>query len=79
MDYGDRNDDITQSVFRSHEYILKTWECSKVISIIHDVEVVSIIKYEIKVVYEQFFSIVSINRNLMGDFAMGGLLTIQFC
>ena len=52
MDYRERNDDITKSVFRSHEDILKTPECSKVISIIHYVEVVFIIKHEIKVVYE---------------------------
>ena len=52
MDYGDGNDDITQFVFRPHEDILKTHECSKVISIIHDVELVSIIKYDIKIVYE---------------------------
>ena len=43
---------MTKSLSLSHEDILKTQECFRVISIIHDVEVVSIIKYEIKVVYE---------------------------
>ena len=51
MDYGDGNDVIVQSVFRSHEELVEKWGCFKVISIIHDSEVVSII-YEIKVVSE---------------------------
>ena len=51
MDYGDGNDVIMQSVFRSHEELVEKWECFNVISIIHDSEVVSII-YEIKVVSE---------------------------
>ena len=51
MDYGDGNDVIMQSVFRSHEDLVEKWECFKVISLIHDFEVVSII-YELKVVSE---------------------------
>ena len=51
MDYGDGNDVIMQSVFRSHEDLVEKWECLKVIPIIHDSEVVSII-YEIKIVSE---------------------------
>ena len=49
MDYGDGNDVIMQSVFRSHKELVEKWECFKVIYIIHYSEVVSII-YEIKVV-----------------------------
>ena len=49
MDYGDGNDVIVQPIFTSHEDLVETWDCFKVISIIHDYEVVSII-YEIKVV-----------------------------
>ena len=49
MDYWDGNDIIMQSVFRSHEEIVEKWECFKVIYIIHDSKVVSII-YEIQVV-----------------------------
>ena len=51
MDCGDVNDVIMQSVFRSHEELVEKWGCFKVISIIHDYDVVSII-YEIKVVSE---------------------------
>ena len=43
MDYEDGDDVIMQSVFRSHEELIEKWECFKVISIIHDSEVVSII------------------------------------
>ena len=46
MDYGDGNDVIMQYVFRSQEDLVDIWECFKVISIIHDSEVVSIL-YEI--------------------------------
>ena len=49
MDRGDGNGVIMQSVFRSHEKLVEKWGCFKVISIIHDSEVVSII-YEIKIV-----------------------------
>ena len=51
MDYGDGNDVIVQSVFRSHEELVDKWGCFKVIYIIHDSEVVSII-YEIKLISE---------------------------
>ena len=53
MDYGDGNDVIMQSVFRSHAKLVEKCGCFKVISNIHDSEVVSII-YEIKVFYELF-------------------------
>ena len=53
MHFGDGNDVIMQSVLRSHEEIVEKWGCFKVISIIHDSEVVSII-YGFKVVFEQF-------------------------
>ena len=51
MNYGDGNDVIVQFVFRSHEELVEKCECFKVISIIHDSEVVSII-CEIKLVSE---------------------------
>ena len=51
MDYGDGNDVIMQSVFRSHEELVEKWECFKMLSIIHYTKVVSMI-YEIKVVSE---------------------------
>ena len=51
MDYEDGNDVIMQFVFRLDEEIVEKWGCFKVIYIIHDSEVLSII-YEIKVVSE---------------------------
>ena len=49
MDYGDGNDVIMRSMFRSHDNLVEKWGCFKAISIVLDYEVVSII-YEIKVV-----------------------------
>ena len=49
MEYDDGNDVIIQFVFKSHEKLVEKWEFFKVISIICDYEVASII-YEIKVV-----------------------------